>query len=165
MGVVLQTPVFTYYRSFYWNQPGCCCCCCCCCCCVFFTCSMGIYRFRLGQLINFFKPLGTWLNWLKTMGITIMGSYPLCKCQQTPSCVTRLESGAHYPQEYGRVFNSFNRKRLKCVLLVHFTTCNNLKFLITILEMSLRSTSFFKLGLHFALLWNGDIDGDKIYML
>ena len=26
--------------------------------------------------------------------------------QQTPSCLTRLESGAHYSQEYGRVFNS-----------------------------------------------------------
>ena len=48
--------------------------------------------------------------------------------QQTPSCLTRLESGAHYPQEYGHVFNSFNRKQLKCVLLVHFNPTNQNRF-------------------------------------
>ena len=44
--------------------------------------------------------------------------------EQQPSWLTWLESDAHYPQEYGRVFNSFNRKRLKCVLLVHFSHIN-----------------------------------------
>ena len=41
------------------------------------------------------------------------------------SCLTQLECGAQLgPQEYGRVFNSFNRKRLKCILLVHFNHIN-----------------------------------------
>ena len=39
-----------------------------------------------------------------------------------------MESGAHYLQEYGRVFKSFNRKRLKCVLLVHFNHINQNRF-------------------------------------
>ena len=45
-----------------------------------------------------------------------------------PSCLTQLESGARYPQEYGRVFNFFNQKWLKCVLLVHFNHLNQNQF-------------------------------------
>ena len=48
--------------------------------------------------------------------------------EQQPSWLTWLESDAHYPQEYGRVFNSFNRKRMKCVLLVHFNHINQNRF-------------------------------------
>ena len=78
--------------------------------------------------MNFFNPLGTRLNWLEAMGIDRFhnrGLLSVALCQETPSCLTRLESGAHYPQEYGRVFNSFKRKRLKCVLLVHFNINQN----------------------------------------
>ena len=31
------------------------------------------------------------------------GLLSVAQCEQTPSCLTRLESGAHYPQEYGCV--------------------------------------------------------------
>ena len=78
--------------------------------------------------MNFFNPLGTRLNWLEAMGIDHFhnrGLLSVALCQETPSCLTRLESGAHYPQEYGRVFNSFKRKRLKFVLLVHFNINQN----------------------------------------
>ena len=38
------------------------------------------------------------------------GLLSIVQCQQTPSSLTRLESGAHYPQEYGRVFQLFQPK-------------------------------------------------------
>ena len=40
-----------------------------------------------------------------------MGCYPLDNVNK-PSCLTRLESGAHYPQEYGRVFNSVEMRSI-----------------------------------------------------
>ena len=80
-------------------------------------------------LRDFVVPWRHTINWLKMMGINCYhnrGLLSVASCQQTPSCLTRLES--HYLQEYGRVFNSFNRKRLKCILLVHFNHINPNRF-------------------------------------
>ena len=65
-----------------------------------FTCSIRSQPFSVG-LVDL-NPLGTRLNWLKTMGIDRYHNRGFLYVAS--SCLTRLESGAHYPQDYGRVF-------------------------------------------------------------
>ena len=95
-----------------------------------FMCSIGNQLFSVGLVDQLFQPTQNLAEIVENDGYRPLSqSWALIRCvtQQTPSCLTRLESGAHYPQEYVRVFNSFNRKRLR--LKRFFPTEHDLKFL------------------------------------
>ena len=77
---------------------------------IFFTCSIWNHPFLDGLVDQSFNPLGTRSNWLKTMDIDRFHNRGLLSV--APSGLTRLESGAHYPQEYGRVFNSVETRSI-----------------------------------------------------